>query len=303
MKFAVLLGYTVAALGMSMPTKDALPVRAQTFASLDRGDDPVPHKAINDCSGPGPRIKVIWTHDGHIDDLIAGIHLAKSPKYEIVGVVIGGTGEASSAHTGARNYLRVLEMLGLGHLADKHMVGVGPSIESFNEKFEQGDLDCRFTDAWKEPGLHRDADLLGGVTNMLPFSEHSAYDLQKNVSDFEDAASAYEHGDPGGYDARAYAAHDYLSTSDEVFHESVKLGATTVLSTDTFTALNSFKEAYNESFAKLTDLYYMGGSFREAEPNIRYDTPAIVQMISRSTTSTWSRHTRWSTSRPLRGSP
>jgi len=225
MKFAVLLGYTVAALGMSMPIKDALPVRAQTFASLDRGDDdPVPpHKAINDCSGPEPT-KVIWTHDGHIDDLIAGIHLAKSPKYEIVGVVIGGTGEASSAHTGARNYLRVLEMLGLGHLADKHMVGVGPSIESFNEKFNQGEpadggLECRFTDAWKEPGLHRDADLLGGVTNMLPFSEHSAYDLQKNVSDFEDAASAYEHGDPGGYDARAYAAHDYLSTSDEVFRE------------------------------------------------------------------------------------
>ena len=84
-----------------------------------------------------------------------------------MGVVIGGTGEASSAHTGARNYLRVLEMLGLGHLADKDMVGVGPSIESFNEKFNQGEpadggLDCRFTDIGKEPGLHRDADLLGG---------------------------------------------------------------------------------------------------------------------------------------------
>ena len=34
MKFALLLGYTAAALGMSMPTKDALPVRATTFSSV-----------------------------------------------------------------------------------------------------------------------------------------------------------------------------------------------------------------------------------------------------------------------------
>ena len=70
---------------------------------------------------------------------------------------------------------------------------------------------------------------------MLPYSEQSAYDLQKNVSDFKWT---------GAYPNDSHVAHDYLSHSDEVFHEFVKLGATTVLSTDTFTALYSFNKTY-----------------------------------------------------------
>ena len=66
MKFALLLGYTAAALGMSMPTKDALPVRATTFASLDLPEHDDFKPTINEC-GSSSRTKIIWEHDAMVD--------------------------------------------------------------------------------------------------------------------------------------------------------------------------------------------------------------------------------------------
>merc|ERR1711920_12479 len=84
-----------------------------------------------------------------------------------------------------------------------------------------------------------------------------------------------------------YSAHDHLMTSDEVFKEAVEGGATTILSTDTFTAIHSFMVKYPKSFAEVKDLIFMGGAFDFNEPNVAADAPATKAVIEAKGLNVW----------------
>ncbi|EOD24107.1 hypothetical protein EMIHUDRAFT_354643 [Emiliania huxleyi CCMP1516] len=233
MKFALLLGYTAAALGMSMPTKDALPARATTFASLDLPEHDAFKPTINEC-GSSSRIPVIWETDAHVDDVTVAILLAKSEKYKLDTMIISGTGDATNSLIGGNNFLRLLSLLGM------HDVKVGLSKPEPTKEYTP---------------LSRAADMLAGVIEDLPYYPMhvnelngsanygvDAYDLSKRVPECTPATCK------GPIDATWITR----PTSTKYYKEALDRGVTTVFVTGTLSALNDVLHSDANNIINLT---------------------------------------------------
>eukprot|EP00310_Coccolithus_braarudii_P024098 CAMPEP_0183332264 /NCGR_PEP_ID=MMETSP0164_2-20130417/1487_1 /TAXON_ID=221442 /ORGANISM="Coccolithus pelagicus ssp braarudi, Strain PLY182g" /LENGTH=517 /DNA_ID=CAMNT_0025500953 /DNA_START=24 /DNA_END=1577 /DNA_ORIENTATION=+ len=235
MTFALLLGYTAAKLGKSMPIKDALPVRATMFSSVPvKPDNGWQNQTINEC-GSSTRTKIIWETDAHVDDVMVAIMLAKSEKYELDTMIISETGDASTSLVGGNNFLRLLSLLGM------HDIKVGLS------RPEENRVDF-------PNNLNRDADMLAGVIEDLPYYPKSvnglrgsgnygvdAYDLSNRVpkcnkSTCQDVQSTWK----------------MRPTSTKYYKEALDRGVTTVFVTGTLTALNNVLHTDENNTLNLT---------------------------------------------------
>ena len=250
MKFALLLGYTAAALGMSMPTKDALPVRATTFASLDLPEHDDFKPTINKC-GSSSRTKIIWEHDAMVDDVTVAIMLAKSEVYELDTMIISETGDASTSLVGANNFLRLLSLLGM------HNVTVGlssPEKEGFRKEFPNI--------------LNRAADMLAGVIEDLPYYPMHVNGLRGSGNYGVDAFDLSKR-DPECTPATCKGPIDATwrtrPTSTKYYKEALDRGVTTVLTTGTLTALNNVlhnKEGDGTHYlSKIESMHMMLGNY------------------------------------------